>query len=121
MMFLSKDGIGERLARDFAHAGAALIITTGRDDSRLEPIADMLSTEYPATRIQAHRLDLTVYYESTSLQANDFEWYPSANILRTILAMPGLTDNRPLVSFIEILDGTVPAEHFRGEFDRYNR
>lgn len=55
---VSKDGIGEAIARAFAHGGASTIIVTGRDDSRLSSIVDDLTTDYPLVKFQPHKLDL---------------------------------------------------------------
>ncbi|KAH7349220.1 retinol dehydrogenase 12 [Pyrenochaeta sp. MPI-SDFR-AT-0127] len=56
---VSQDGIGEAIARAFAHGGASTIIITGRDDTRLSSITDALSTDYPSVKIRPHKLDLT--------------------------------------------------------------
>ncbi|KAH7079162.1 retinol dehydrogenase 12 [Paraphoma chrysanthemicola] len=67
---VSKDGIGEAIARAFAYGGASTIIITGRDDTRLSSITKDLSIDYPSVKLQPHKLDLTSL-EATRRSANE--------------------------------------------------
>ncbi|RAQ98673.1 retinol dehydrogenase 12 [Stemphylium lycopersici] len=56
---VSKGGIGEAITRAFAHGGASKMIITGRDDTRMSAITELLSSDYPSVQFQPHKLDLT--------------------------------------------------------------
>jgi NAD(P)-dependent dehydrogenase (short-subunit alcohol dehydrogenase family) len=66
---VSKDGIGEAIARAFAYGGASTIIVTGRDESRLSSLVGDLAMDYPSVKFQPHKLDLTSL-EATRHSAN---------------------------------------------------
>ncbi|KAL1600580.1 hypothetical protein SLS60_006966 [Paraconiothyrium brasiliense] len=55
---VSVGGIGEAIARAFAHAGAATVIITGRDDTRMSTVHSALSTDYPGTKFRTLKLNL---------------------------------------------------------------
>ena len=55
---VSPDGIGEAVAKAFAHAGAATIIITGRNSEKLAAAHKGLCTAYPNTNFRPLELDL---------------------------------------------------------------
>jgi NAD(P)-dependent dehydrogenase (short-subunit alcohol dehydrogenase family) len=67
---VSKDGLGEGIARAFAHGGASTVIVTGRDDTRLSSIVSDLTRDYPSVKIHPHKLDLSSL-EATRRSANE--------------------------------------------------
>ena len=67
---VSRYGIGEGIARAFAHGGASTVIVTGRDDTRLSLVVKDLTTDYPSVKFHPHKLDLTSL-EATRRSANE--------------------------------------------------
>lgn len=55
---VSVGGIGDAIARAFAHAGAATIIITGRNDTKISAVHKALSADYPGTKFRSLKLDL---------------------------------------------------------------
>lgn len=55
---VSTGGIGEAVARSFAHGGAATIIITGRNDTKMAAVNKALSTDFPGTRFRSLKLNL---------------------------------------------------------------
>ncbi|KAL1795418.1 hypothetical protein ACET3X_005642 [Alternaria dauci] len=67
---VSKGGLGEGIARAFAHGGASTVIVTGRDDTRLSSIVSDLARDYPSVKIRPHKLNLSSL-EATRRSANE--------------------------------------------------
>ncbi|KAJ4360823.1 uncharacterized protein N0V89_001390 [Didymosphaeria variabile] len=55
---VSTGGIGDAITRAFAHAGAATIIITGRDDAKMSAVRKALSADYPGTKFRSLKLNL---------------------------------------------------------------
>lgn len=55
---VSLGGIGEAIVRAFAHAGAATVIITGRDDEKMTTAHQALSSDYSAATFPSLKLNL---------------------------------------------------------------
>ncbi|KAF2449797.1 retinol dehydrogenase 12 [Karstenula rhodostoma CBS 690.94] len=91
---VSVGGIGDAIARAFAHAGAATIIITGRNDTKMTAVHTALSTDYPGTKFRSLKLDLNSL-ALTKQAAQEILSDPSIKQIDLLIANAGFGSGKP--------------------------
>jgi hypothetical protein len=110
---VSRYGIGEGIARAFAHGGASTVIVTGRDDTRLSLVVKDLTTDYPSVKFHPHKLDLTSL-EATRRSANEVLEDDTVPKIDFVVpdSSPQMAWSRLLLSIISVTSSLSPV-YFR--------
>ncbi|KAA8613696.1 FabG Dehydrogenase with different specificities related to short-chain alcohol dehydrogenase [Pyrenophora tritici-repentis] len=112
---VSPGGIGEAIARSFAHGGASLIIATGRSRTRVEETTRQIATEYPSTQFLNVVLNL-VSLQSVRQAANEILGESLVKEIHIVVTNAGglfnSTERQLTIDGLEIHFGTNHLGHF---------
>ena len=112
---VSPGGLGEAIARSFAHGGASLIIATGRSRTRVEETTRQIAAEYPSTQFLNVVLDLASL-QSVRQAANEILKDSLVREIHIVVTNAGgmfkSTERELTVDALEIHFGTNHLGHF---------